>query len=141
MVRNLVMAGISCFFCINTVTALDWMQCTTIERDAERLICYDAIAAESAGRHISSNEPDAEKDMIILRCREEMGEYGSATVKHCVDRDIAAYEELVTYPDSHTAFITRCIKEMGDYGWRTVKHCADRDIVAERALRGIQNTE
>ena len=74
----------------NTETALDWMQCTAIERDAERLACYDAIAAESAGRHISSNEPDTEKDMIILRCREEMGDYGWRMNRHCTDRDIAA---------------------------------------------------
>ena len=138
-VRILVIAGAGCFFSINTVTALDWIHCSTIERDAERFACYDSIAAASAGRHISSNDFDTEKDIIISRCREEMGGFGSAMVKICVDQDIAAYEELVTYPDSHTTFITRCVKEMGDYGWQMVKHCADQDIAAERALRKIQN--
>ena len=140
-VRILIIAGANCLFGINTVTALDWMQCSTLERDVERLACYDSVVAESTGGHDSSNDWDSEKDMIISRCREEMGGYGSAMVKHCVDEDIAAYEELVTYSDSQTAFVDRCIKEMGDYGWRMVKHCTDKDIAAERALRKIQNSE
>ena len=51
---------------------------------------------------------------------------------------VAAYEQLMTYPSSHTTFITRCIKEVGEHGWRMVKYCAEKDIAAERALGIIQ---
>ena len=142
-VRILVIVGAGWLLGISSATALDWMQCLTIESDAERLACYDLITAESAsaGHPNSSNDWDAEKDMIISRCREEMEEHGSRMVKYCVDKDIAAYEQLVTYPSSHATFITRCIKEMGEHGWRMVKYCADKDIAAERALGKIQNSQ
>ena len=140
-VRNLLIAVAGCLFGINTATALDWMHCSTIELDAERLACYDSIAAESAERRISSNDLDTEKEIIISRCREKWGDHGSRMVKHCVDEDMAAYEQLVTYPSSHAAFITRCIKKWGEHGWRMVRHCADEDIAAERALSKIQNSQ
>ena len=140
-VRNLLIACAGCLFGISTATALDWMQCSTIEHDTERLSCYDSIAAESAGGHISSNDWNMEKEIIISRCRTQMGGYGSAMVKACVDRDIAAYEEVTDYPDSLTAFIARCKRQMGEYGWAMVKACADRDIAAERALGKLQNPQ
>ena len=62
-------------------------------------------------------------------------------VKACVDRDIAAYEEVADYPDSLTVFIARCKRQMGEYGWAMVKACADRDIAAERALGKLQNPQ
>ena len=110
-VRNLLIAIAGYLLGISTATALDSMHCSTIELDAERLACYDSIAAESTERHISSNDLNTEKEILISRCREEWGEYGSRMVKHFVDEDLTAYEQLVTYPGSHTAFITRCIKE------------------------------
>ena len=140
-VRILVIASAGWLLGISTATALEWMQCSPIESDAQRLACYDLIAVESAGHPISSNDWDTEKDMIISRCRKEMEEHGSRMVKYCVDKDIAAYEQLETYPSSHTTFITRCIKEMGEHGWRMVKYCADKDIAAERALGKIQNSQ
>ena len=72
-----MIAGAGWLLGIITATALDWMQCSTIESDAERLACYDLIAAESAGHSISSNDWNTENDMIISRCREEMEEHGS----------------------------------------------------------------
>ena len=140
-VRIFLIASAGCLFGISTATALDWMQCSTIEHAAERLVCYDAIAAESAGRHISSNDWNMEKEIVISRCRTQMGGYGSAMVKACVDQDIAAYEELADYSDSFTAFIARCKKQMGEYGWAMVKACADQDIAAERALGKLQNLQ
>ena len=140
-VRNLLIAAAGCLLGISTATALDWTQCSTIEHAAERLACYDSIAAESAGRHISSNDWNMEKEIIISRCRTQMGGYGSAMVKACVDRDITAYEELTDYLDSFAAFIDRCKKQMGEYGWAMVKACADRDIAAERALGKLQNPQ
>ena len=140
-VRYLLIAGAGCLFGISTATALDWMQCSTIKHDSERLACYDSIAVESAGRHILSNDWNMEKEIIISRCRTQMGGYGSAMVKACVDQDITAYEEVADYPDSLTAFIARCKKQMGDYGWAMVKACADQDIAAERALSKIQNSQ
>ena len=82
-----------------------------------------------------------EKETIISRCRTQMGGYGSAMVKACVDQDITAYEEVADYPDSLTEFIYRCKKQMGDYGWAMVKACADQDSAAERALSEIQNSQ
>ena len=73
-VRILLMAGAGCLFGISTATALDWMQCSTIEHAAERLVCYDSIAAETAGHHISSNDWNMEKEIVISRCRRQMGD-------------------------------------------------------------------
>ena len=84
--------------------------------------------------HESANVSRDERKVVIARCRTQMGEYGSAMVKACVDQDMAAYEALQAYPDDHAPFIERCVRHMGEYGWSMVKACADQDIEAERAL-------
>ena len=68
----------------------------------------------------------AERQKIIARCREEMGEHGSAMVKYCADKDIAAYRALQSYSAELHPFVERCIGEMGSYGWSMVKYCADK---------------
>ena len=74
------------------------------------------------------------RSSAIERCREAMGDYGSAMVKACVDQDVAAYQALVSY-SAHEAMILRCRRNMESYGWAMIKACVDQDIEAEGALR------
>lgn len=74
------------------------------------------------------------KDEIIDRCRTQMGEYGAALVKACVDQDIEALAQLNEYPDKYDPIIGRCMSQMSSYGYSLVKACADQDIEAEEAL-------
>ena len=122
--------------------ASDLSTCANMKNDAERLKCYDVLAKETqreeADEHSTeqSNEA-AERERIISRCREEMGEYGSAMVKYCAEEDIAAYRALRGYAAEFHQFVERCEREMGPYGWSMVKYCADEDINAERALNDL----
>lgn len=77
-----------------------------------------------------------EREDIISHCRSQMGEYGSAMVKACVDQDIEALNTLVSYPDKAKPFISRCRRDMAEYGWAMVKACTDQDIEAEKSLGG-----
>lgn len=76
------------------------------------------------------------REEIIARCRAQMGEYGSAMVKACVDQDIEALNALASYPEKAKPFIARCNQQMVEYGWAMVKACTDQDIEAEKALGG-----
>ena len=118
---------------LRTASALDWERCETIKQDMERLACYDALMSKMKNRASSDVSRD-ERSAAISRCRTQMGEYGSAMVKACVDQDMAAYEALQGYPDDYAPLIERCVKQMGEYGWSMVKACTDQDIEAERAL-------
>lgn len=75
---------------------------------------------------------------IISRCRSQMGEYGSAMVKACVDQDIKAADLLTRYPLEAKSLIARCHSQMGEYGWAITKACVDQDMEAERELREYQ---
>lgn len=81
---------------------------------------------------------DAKKDdvkqEIIQRCQSQIGSYGSAIVKSCVDQDIEALVALNKYPDTYRSIIGRCYNQMKEYGYAQVKACADHDIEAEKAL-------
>jgi hypothetical protein len=74
------------------------------------------------------------KQEIIDRCRSQMGEYGAAMVKACVDQDIEALTAINKYPEKHRPTISRCMGQMREYGFTMVKACADQDIEAEEAL-------
>ena len=126
---------------IGGAEASDLASCTEVTDDTERLACYDLLAKESQ-EEVRENSADAsdeaaERAKILSRCREEMGEYGSAMVKFCVEEDIAAYRALQRYAVELRPFIERCTREMGSYGWSMVKFCADEDINAERALNDL----
>lgn len=116
-------------------SGVDLRRCATVENNDDRLACYDALVAapRAAGTPDGAElrEPPAK---IIARCRAEMGTYGSAMVKACVDEDVEALRRLNTYPQDQRPFIERCRGEMGRYGWAMVKACADEDIEAEKAL-------
>ena len=72
---------------------------------------------------------------IKNRCQTQMGQYGAAMVKACVDQDIDAAQALNVYLKNHTAIVTRCLSQMGKYGYAMAKACADQDIEAENALQ------
>lgn len=74
------------------------------------------------------------KQEIISRCRSQMGEYGAAMVKGCVDMDIKALVALNKYPKKYDSIISRCNETMGEYGYSMIKGCADQDIKAEKDL-------
>ena len=110
--------------------------------DAERLACYDLLAKEASPQEdheqaAAQIDEAAERERIIERCREDMGEYGSAMVKFCAEEDLAAYKALRRYPAEHNSFVERCMREMGNYGWNMAKFCADEDIGAEQALNDM----
>jgi len=95
---------------------------------SRKVLCTAVLLAAS----IEASGSD--KDEIISRCRKQMGEYGAAMVKACVDQDIAAVNALANYPKDVQPIIARCHSQMKEYGWAMVKACADQDIAAEEAL-------
>ena len=68
------------------------------------------------------------RDDIIERCQRQMGSYGPAMVKGCVDMDLEAHTALARYPAMHKSIVERCTRQMRGNGW------ADMDIEAARAL-------
>ena len=107
--------------------------CLDISDDTDRLACFDE-AARNAGDKPQTNEAEA-RDEVIERCRRDMGEFGSAMVKACVDQDLTALRSLQKYPLEHEPILERCLRDMGEFGPAMVKACADQDIAAEEALR------
>jgi hypothetical protein len=78
-------------------------------------------------------DADVKKE-IIDRCKGQMGKYGAAMVKACVDQDIEALEKINQIPDQYKSAVARCMKQMRKYGYSMVNACAEQDIEADKAL-------
>jgi len=94
----------------------------------------EAFAVQPERSPKVANTMASVRSSAIARCREAMGDYGSAMVKACVDQDVAAYQALASY-SAHEAMIKRCLRNMESYGWAMIKACVDQDMEAEDALR------
>ncbi|MEX5536044.1 hypothetical protein ABFV54_13045 [Pseudomonas syringae] len=74
------------------------------------------------------------KTEIISRCKSQMGQYGAAMVKACVDQDLEAVDKIGKIPEKYKATVSRCMKQMRKYGFSMVNACAEQDIEADQAL-------
>lgn len=79
-------------------------------------------------------DTDVKKE-IIDRCKVQMGAYGSAMIKACVDQDLSAVAEIKQIPGEYKKAVARCMKQMRQYGFAMVKACAEQDIEADKALK------
>ncbi|WP_110947389.1 hypothetical protein [Pseudomonas bohemica] len=82
---------------------------------------------------VAQADVDVKKE-IIDRCKSQMGQYGSAMVKACVDQDLEAVEKIGRIPDQYKSTVARCLKQMRQYGFSLVNACAEQDIEADKAL-------
>ncbi len=73
-------------------------------------------------------------DEITIRCRVDMGQFGEAMVKACVDQDLKSLRELNNYHEAHTPILERCLFQMRAQGYALVQDCVDQDIAALQAL-------
>jgi len=72
----------------------------------------------------------------VIRCQQQMGEFGNDAVSICVKSDREAMMQLAEYPDEVAAIVRRCNRVMYKAGWSMIKTCSDRDIAARDALQG-----
>ena len=94
-----------------------------------------AWASESITDEREADKERTVRKAVIGRCRDQMGTYGAAMVKGCVDMDMDAYRDLKKLPKKYQSIYDRCKKSMASHGWAMVKGCVDMDIEAERALQ------
>lgn len=80
-----------------------------------------AFAADDVGEEIGR------------RCQAQMGGYGPATVKGCIDQDMEALIALKKYPEENKKIIDDCYLLLKNHGYAIVKSCADQDIQAQHA--------
>lgn len=83
--------------------------------------------------NLAHADADVKKE-IIDRCKSQMGQYGSAMVKACVDQDLDAVEKISLIPDEYKSTVARCMKQMRQYGFSMVNACAEQDIEADKSL-------
>ena len=73
----------------------------------------------------------------VNRCMYEVGEFGNAMVQTCVEQDVAAAKQLMTYPRNARESIARCTEKLQLRGWSTVKACVDKELEAGAALDAL----
>jgi len=101
----------------------------------------DDLAKKSLVRLKSVSKNTTEKSsseivsQIISRCKKDMGQYGAAMVKGCVDQDVKAVADIVPLLKTYPLASQRCLNDMGQYGYAMVKGCITQDINAEEALK------
>ena len=93
-----------------------------------------AIAVSLCTGYAAQTEEADLKEEIILRCHNEMGEFGVEMVQNCISAENVALKEVSSYPDKATAIVSRCKRYAHDRGWAMVKVCIDQDIAAAAAL-------
>lgn len=98
------------------------------------------ILFDENGNKIESKNKDSQQTSpivqdIINRCRTQMGEYGAAKVKACVDQDIEALDAIASYVYDHFDIVKRCNTQMKEHGYSKIKACIVQDIAAEDALK------
>ena len=122
-----------------TVSAANLSRCAAITDDSRRLACYDELAGWAMRARTSAAVERAKiRDEVIERCQRQMGSYGPAMVKGCVDMDLEAHAVLAGYPSKHKAIVDRCTRQMKSHGWSMVQGCTDMDIEAVRALERMK---
>jgi hypothetical protein len=71
---------------------------------------------------------------VVHGCLYHMSEFGTDSVRACVNRDLAAASALRQYPVGAKEIVVQCIEQMRRNGWAMVKGCVDRDLDAGAAL-------
>jgi SepF-like predicted cell division protein (DUF552 family) len=99
-----------------------------------RTLAAAAIALPLCAAHAAQTEEADLKEEIILRCHNEMGEFGVEMVQHCIEAENAALKDVSSYPANAAAIVSRCKRYARDRGWAMVKVCVDQDIAAAAAL-------
>ena len=67
---------------------------------------------------------------VGTRCQAQMGGYGVATVKLCIEGDMEAFVALSKYPEQNKKIIDDCYALLRNHGYAIVKTCVDQDIQA-----------
>jgi len=70
----------------------------------------------------------------VNRCMSEVGEFGDAMVRTCVEQEVSAAKALASYPRETREAVARCTERLQGRGWSVVKVCVDRDVEADAAL-------
>ena len=70
----------------------------------------------------------------VNRCMGEVGEFGDAMVRTCVEQEVSAAKALASYPREARETVARCTERLQGRGWSLVKMCVDRDVEADAAL-------
>ena len=100
----------------------------------ERTVAAAAIALSLCTAHAARQEEADLKEMIILSCHNEMGEFGAELVRQCIESETAALKDISSYTDTAEPIVSRCRRYAGGRGWAMVKVCIDQDIAAAAAL-------
>lgn len=83
----------------------------------------------------AAGKTDAEiRTEIVIRCQQQMGEFGTEAVSICIDAEHRSRAQLAEYPDETFDIVRRCNRVMYRAGWNRIKLCSDKDIAARDAL-------
>jgi formate-dependent phosphoribosylglycinamide formyltransferase (GAR transformylase) len=71
---------------------------------------------------------------VGTRCQAQMGGYGVATVKLCIEKDMEAFVALSKYPEQNKKIVDDCYALLRNHGYAIVKTCVDQDIQTASAV-------
>jgi len=76
---------------------------------------------------------------ILADCKKQVGSFGAALVKSCVEQNVEAYEQVKNYGDEHQAVIEHCKDQMLAIGnWFIVQSCIEMEVEAEASLEAFE---